>query len=107
MERTLIIFESKTGNNLFLKWLESDLDIKTRSIVRARLNRIILGNLGDTKSLGQGIFELRIHYGAGHRVYFGINSTSTIVLLLGGSKSSQRTDIVKAKLLWREYKNAE
>ena len=73
------------------------------AIVRARLNRIRLGNFGDCRSVGGGVQELRIDYGPGFRVYFGRRSSSVVVLLLGGSKKSQAKDIETARKLWREF----
>lgn len=62
-----------------------------------------LGNLGDCKSIGDGVFELRISFGPGYRVYFGQDGPKVVVLLCGGDKRSQKRDIAKAKLLWMEY----
>ena len=77
---------------------------KARAIVRARINRIRLGNLGDCKSVGGGVKELRIHFGAGYKVYFSQLGDTIVVLLLGGDKSSQNKDIKQAKLYWQDYK---
>lgn len=78
---------------------------KGSAVIRARLERIKLGNLGDCKSIGHGLSELRIAFGPGYRVYFGQEGVKIIVLLCGGNKSSQTKDIAKAKLLWMEYKD--
>ena len=69
------------------------------------MDRIQLGNLGDTESVGEGVYELRLHFGAGYRVYFASVGNSIIVLLGGGDKSTQKNDITKAKEIWRRYKN--
>lgn len=81
-------------------------DSKARAIVRARLNRIELGNFGDCKSVGDGVFEFRISYGPGYRVYFGRVGEIIVVLLCGGDKGTQKHDIVNAKNFWKEYKDA-
>ena len=79
-------------------------DRKARAVVRARINRVRLGNLEDCKSVGGGVRELRINFGSGYRVYFAQQGDTVIVLLLGGDKSSQNRDIKQAKLYWQDYK---
>ena len=71
--------------------------MKTRIAVRIR--RMQLGNVGDAKSVGDGVFELRFDFGPGYRVYYTEREGEIIVLLAGGDKSSQRQDIEKAKQL--------
>ena len=80
-------------------------DKKTRAIIAARLLRIQAGNLGDVKSIGSGVFEFRIQYGPGFRIYFAEVEGKIIVLLGGGDKSSQSKDIRRAIQLWTEYKD--
>jgi putative addiction module killer protein len=106
MERTIVIYESNDGKCPFQNWLNGLGDIRGRATIRARLERVRLGNLGDCKSIGGGIFELRVQYGSGYRVYFGQDSLKLVVLLCGGDKGSQGRDIIKAKVLWKEYRNA-
>ena len=91
------------GKNPFDEWFTSLRDPMVRGKINERLRRIFLGNLGDYKSVGDGVFELRIHYGAGYRVYFGQIDSVVILLLCGGDKSSQNRDIRKAKNYWRDY----
>ena len=91
------------GINYFLKWLSNLRDIKARAKIRVRLNRIRLGNFGDAKSVGNGIFELRIQYGPGYRVYFAKVDNIIVLLLCGGTKSMQNKDIHHAKLYWEDY----
>ena len=68
-----------------------------------RLNRLQLGNEGHWKSVGDGIKELKIPIGKGHRVYYGWTGKEIVLLLCGGDKSTQRKDISKAKQYWSDY----
>ena len=72
----------------------------------ARLTRIMDGNFGDHKSVGDGVYELRIHKGPGLRVYYALEGEQVVLLIGGGSKKTQIKDIKNAKLLWEEYRNA-
>lgn len=83
----------------FVAWLDSLKDIQVRSVVVARIKRLELGLMGDVEPVGEGISELRIHLGAGWRIYFTRRGSEVIVLLAGGSKRTQKGDIKRAKLL--------
>lgn len=96
-----------SGKIPFTEWLDSLRDIKTLSIIDKRIKRVSLGNLGDCKSVGGGVFELRIDYGSGYRVYFGQIGSIIVLLLCGGDKSTQEQDISKAKEYWAEYEERE
>lgn len=88
----------------FAQWLRGLKDSNAKARVNIRIRRISLtGNLGDSKPVGDGVFELRIDYGAGYRLYFSNRESGIILLLIGGDKSSQRRDIEKAKKLNRQY----
>lgn len=73
----------------------------------ARLARVRQGNLGDCKSVGEGVSELRVDYGPGYRVYFGQKGRTLVVLLCGGDKRTQDRDIPLAKQYWREFKASD
>lgn len=77
------------------------------AIVRARLNRIRLGNFGDCKSVGNGVEELRIDFGPGYRIYFGRQGLLAVILLCGGDKKTQARDIATAQKYWKEYLDAK
>jgi putative addiction module killer protein len=83
----------------FSDWLAGMRDSAARAIVVRRVARLANGNLGDIKSVGGGVSELRIHVGPGYRVYISQRSNVLIVLLCGGDKSSQQRDIRKAQKL--------
>jgi putative addiction module killer protein len=86
----------------FFKWLYK-LDEQTRAIIRNRIDRLKIGNFGDGDPVGEGVSELRIHYGPGYRVYFGQRGNIKVILLAAGNKSTQARDIEKAKLYWIDY----
>jgi putative addiction module killer protein len=83
----------------FTAWLNALADAAVRGVVLARLKRLELGLAGDVKSVGGGVSELRIHVGAGWRVYFVRRGAQVIVLLAGGSKRTQDADVRRAKAL--------
>jgi len=82
---------------LFAKWFDGLKDRRARARVQARIDRIEMGNFGDVSPVGDGISELRIFYGPGYRVYFSQRKSVVVILLCGGDKSTQQSDIVKAK----------
>ncbi|MCF8083693.1 MAG: type II toxin-antitoxin system RelE/ParE family toxin [Deltaproteobacteria bacterium] len=86
------------------KWLNSLKDRAARARIRVRLNRVRLGNFGDCKPVGKGVYELRVDYGPGYRVYYGKFKTTVVILLLGGSKKSQSKDIELAQAYWADFK---
>jgi putative addiction module killer protein len=83
----------------YWRWFEALRDPEARYRIQARLGRLLLGNLGDFKSVGDGVLELRVDYGPGYRVYFMRRDRAAAVLLAGGDKSSQTRDIERARLL--------
>jgi putative addiction module killer protein len=91
----------------FDKWLDSLRDRKAKAKIRARLDRTEDGNLGDYKSLGEGVFELKVDYGPGYRIYFAQEGAVIILLLCGGDKSTQEQDINKAKEYWQDYRSRD
>ena len=102
--KELRIFVTEEGSEPFSEWLTSLRDIKARAKIRVRLDRVSLGNLGDSHGLGEGLQELRIDYGPGYRVYLGQEGETIVLLLCGGDKSTQTKDIEKAKRYWNEYR---
>ena len=78
------------------KWVMSLRDLQARTRILVRVNRLINGNPGDVKPVGEGVSELRINYGPGYRVYYKQQGSKIIILLAGGDKRSQSSDIKKA-----------
>lgn len=94
------VIESAT----FKRWIRKLSDRSAVARINARLRSISLGNVGDVRSVGDGLFEIRVHHGPGYRLYC-LRDGATVVLLCGGDKGSQRRDIARAGRLasdWRE-----
>ena len=83
----------------FAKWLVDLRDVRAKARILARLDAVRLGNLGEVKSVGGGVSEMRIDVGPGYRVYFTRRQRVVVVLLSGGDKSTQAKDIASAKLM--------
>ena len=90
----------------FREWLDG-LDVAVGARVQARVLRFETGNLGDHKTVGGGVWEARLDFGPGYRLYFGKDGRSAILLLAGGSKASQTKDIGQAQGFWRDYLEAK
>lgn len=106
-KKTLIIYQDDNGKEPFVEWISSLKDINIRARINNRLRRMELGNLGDYKAVGEGVYELRFTFASGYRVYFGQVDNVIILLLCGGDKSSQGKDIKKAKKYWQDFKKSQ
>lgn len=91
------------GSDRLGAWLERQ-NSETRARVQTRIDRMELGNLGDHRGVGAGVFELRIHRGPGYRLYFGRDGDDLVVLLGAGTKQRQARDINRALADWRAYR---
>ncbi len=87
----------------FIKWESRLRDKRAKTLIAARLMRLAAGLPGNVEPVGEGVSELRIHYGPGYRVYFQQRGNIMIVLLCGGDKTSQARDIAAAKKLAKEW----
>ncbi len=97
-------YECADGRIPFDDWISDLKNPINRARLLKRLDKIQLGNLGDWATIGDGVFELREHFGGGYRIYYGIEKQSVILLLCAGDKSSQTKDITLAKQYWQDFK---
>ena len=101
--RTVEYFTSSSGKQPVRDWLDSIKDKVTQAIIYKRIRQAGLGNLGKTRSVGAGVHEMKIDYGPGYRVYYGIHRDEIILLLMAGSKRTQQSDIEKSQLNWKQW----
>lgn len=94
---------TESGRSPFAEWFD-DLDPVTAARVRRYIARLETGNFGAAKALREGVFELRLDFGPGYRVYYGRDGQTIIILLGGGSKRRQDADIAAAVERWKRYK---
>lgn len=97
------IFRLKDGRVPFDLWINQLRDRRAKAKILVRLDRIANGTTVMWESVGNGVSELRIKEGKGYRVYFGREGNRVVILLCGGDKSSQQSDIKQAMKFWREY----
>lgn len=90
---------------IFARWLDNLTDPIALLSILARIERVKLGNFGDSKSVGNGVFEMRIDKGKGYRIYYAKEADITYLLICGGDKSNQQKDIQTAKALWQQIRN--
>lgn len=103
----LFRYQRADGHEPFSDWLNDLRDKVAQARIRIRLRQVQAGNFGDSEPVGEGVIELRVHVGAGYRVYCGRHGKTIVLLLCGGDKGSQVTDIKRAKELWSEWKRRQ
>lgn len=103
IKKQIEIYCTADGKQPFISWLEFLKDKKFRYRIKERLDRVALGNMGDCKSIKQGISELRFNFGSGYRIYYGEENQKIIILLCAGDKATQEKDIKKALKYWEDY----
>jgi putative addiction module killer protein len=103
IEREIKKLELQSGLVPFDEWFDSLHDQRMQAAVDSRLARLRAGNFGDSKSVGGSVFETRINFGPGLRVYYGLRGQKIIVLIGGGDKRSQSRDIRRAQQLWQQF----
>ena len=104
MEYDIQIYETERGRCPFNTWIGSLKDVQARTKIRLRLERLAMGNFGNCKNIGDGVRELKIDFGPGYRIYFGMAKRTCVLLLRGGSKRTQKGDIERAKQYFADYK---
>jgi len=92
------------GRDVFGEWMAGLKDAKTRAKIVARIDRLAVGNFGDCKALGGGLLELKIDWGPGYRVYYALIGKEWVLLLAGGDKRRQSSDIDRARKYLADYK---
>jgi putative addiction module killer protein len=105
IEQDVRVYSRSDGSEPFTDWLRGLRDGTARNRIRQRIARVRLGNFGDARSLGAGLFELRIHFGPGYRVYFGREIDRIVILLCGGDKGSQARDIERSRGYWQDQRS--
>lgn len=101
--KATIIYQTSTGIRPFDEWVKALRDRQALARIEKRLIRLRDGNPGDYKAIGMGIYELRIDYGPGYRVYFAFSGQQVVLLLCGGDKKTQTADIEKAGAYWNDF----
>ena len=94
------------STEVFTQWLMGLRDATIKRRIVARLDRVAGGNFGDYKALGEGLFELRLFFGAGFRIYYTLREQKVVLLLIGGDKSTQEKDIEAARILLAGLENS-
>ncbi len=101
------VYVTPDGQCPFNVWFGRLKDSRAKVKIDVRIERLAQGNWGDCKNVRGGVYELRIDFGPGYRVYFGKAGTDLILLLCGGDKSSQQRDIAEARAYWDDYKEGD
>jgi putative addiction module killer protein len=97
-------YMNHAGKDVFDEWLTGLADLRAQAKIAVRINRLAAGNFGDRKSLGQGVYEFRIDWGPGYLVYYGLIGKQCILLLCGGDKRKQASDIGRAAKHLADFK---
>ncbi|SRR5258708_3501260 len=98
-------YVSRTGKDVFDSWLTKLDDARTQAKIASRINRLAAGNFGDCKSLHGGLFELRIDWGPGYRVYYAMIGKECVLLLCGGDKRKQQADIERGFAYLQDFRD--
>lgn len=105
--KELRIYKTAAGQKPFDDWQDGLRDRVLVARIASRLNRVATGNLGDAKSVGDGVSELRLAFGPGYRIYFAQEKDRIVLLLCGGDKGSQEKDIRAVKAYWEDYRRRD
>ena len=97
-------YVNSAGKDVYDDWLTQLADVRAQAKIATRINRLAAGNFGDCKPLRRGLYELRIHWGPGYRVYYSMIKREWVLLLSGGDKRAQSADIERAERYLQDYK---
>ena len=103
-ENTVNEYIDEQGSSPYAQWLSRLKDSRAKARIIIQVDKMELGLFGDVEPIGEGLSELRIHYGPGYRVYYGKQGQQVYLLLCGGDKSTQSKDIKQAKAYWKDHK---
>ncbi len=105
-ERTIIVYADGNGKEPVTDWLETFKDKRMRTRILRRINRIEQGIFGDHRHImgGEGVWEIRLDFGPGYRLYYAEDGVTVVLLICAGEKKSQNRDIKKAISCWRDYR---
>ena len=99
----ILHYVAPNGQDLYQNWLNQLRDRMAQARITMRINRLSAGHFGDCRPVGEGVWELKINYGAGYRVYYAQAGQAVVLLLLGGDKRTQQADIHQAHACWKAY----
>ena len=105
--KEIIIYSDEHDNEPYSDWIKGIKDQTIFNRIIKRIVRLQAGHYGDCASVGEGVLELRLFFGAGYRIYFGEDDDNLVILLCGGDKDSQKKDIPTAKKYWKDYKDGK
>lgn len=100
-------YQSEQGVEPLTQWLSSLRDKTVQARLRMRLKRLEVGNFGDCEPVGEGVLELREHFGAGYRIYCGRHGQKVVILLCAGDKKTQARDIAQAHRYWLDWQRRQ
>ncbi|MBI4524994.1 MAG: type II toxin-antitoxin system RelE/ParE family toxin [Deltaproteobacteria bacterium] len=104
IRRIVETYVTRGGKDVFQKWLNGLGDQRARLLVDKTIAKVRLGNLGQHKSVGEGVQEIVLDYGPGYRIYFGEQGQTLVILLCGSTKKRQEETIKQAKRYWKDWK---
>src|SRR3990172_8754794 len=102
--RKVETYLTRDGKDVFQEWLDGLADQQARVLIDKTIAKVRLGNLGQHKSVGEGVQEIVLDYGPGYRIYFGEHGATLVILLLGSTKKRQEDAIKLAKRYWSDWK---
>lgn len=105
--KTLERYVAPQGHEPYTEWLNTIKDKLTKARIINGVTKMEAGNFGVSESVGGGVFELKLDFGPGYRVYYGLEGEKIVLLLLGGSKKGQQADINKAQTYLKDYRSRD